>query len=343
MRVRKGYGCLILLALTVGPTNAVGQNLTDYVKARKSFGITQSTTSLALSTLMGEATMEIRATVKGVFSAENHTSILVEVPGTSPIMVRGGNIPQWLRNPNIEARMLIKARRNNEFSPLDAQLLKVIDEKTISDWESKQPPPVPINRQPSSNAKTSKREWIDYKSTSRSTTLAREPREWNVTAQEAIPVYADFIRSYNKKLTPQKATEIARGIIGFSVEFGVDARLITAMVLCESGFNPNTTSHKGAMGLGQLMPGTARGLGVRNAYDTYENLWGTVKLVRGHLEKYQTTGPNGERYPDLVLALAAYNAGSGAVRRHGGVPPYRETQNYIQKVIRWYKQLAGIQ
>jgi hypothetical protein len=343
MIVRNGYRHFILLLMAVGTTHALAQTLTDYVKARKSFGITQSTTSLALSTLIGEATMEIRATVKGVFSAENHASILVEVPGASPIMIRGGNIPHWLRNPNIEARMLIRARRTSEFSPLDAQLLHVIDEKTISDWESKQKPSTPPNRQPTSPSKTNKREWIDYKATSRSTTSTREPREWNVTVQEAVPVYADFIRSYNKKLTPQKATEIAKGIIGFSVEFGVDARLITAMVLCESGFNPNTTSHKGAMGLGQLMPGTARGLGVRNAYDTYDNLWGTVKLVRGHLEKYQTTGPNGERYPDLVLALAAYNAGSGAVRRHGGVPPYRETQNYIQKVIRWYKQLAGIQ
>ncbi|MER3465739.1 MAG: hypothetical protein C4340_00490, partial [Armatimonadota bacterium] len=107
------------------------------------------------------------------------------------------------------------------------------------------------------------------------------------------------------------------------------------------GFNPSATSYKGAMGLGQLMPGTARGLGVRNAYDTYENLYGTVRLVRGHLDKYASVGPNGQKYADLVLALAAYNAGSGAVKRHGGVPPYRETQNYIRKVIDWYKRLCG--
>jgi chaperonin GroEL len=105
---------------------------------------------------------------------------------------------------------------------------------------------------------------------------------------------------------------------------------------------PNATSRKGAAGLGQLMPSTARGLGVVDPYDPIQNLHGTVKLVRGHLEKYwaQTGDPNG--WEHVVLALAAYNAGSGAVRKHGGVPPYRETQNYVRKVIQVYKQLCGI-
>jgi soluble lytic murein transglycosylase-like protein len=89
------------------------------------------------------------------------------------------------------------------------------------------------------------------------------------------------------------------------------------------------------------MPGTARGLGVRDAYNTTENLWGTVRLIRGHLDKYSNSSIGGGKYDELVLALAAYNAGGGAVKRHDGVPPYKETQNYIKKVTAWYNRLCG--
>ncbi|MCB8931914.1 MAG: lytic transglycosylase domain-containing protein [Chthonomonadaceae bacterium] len=114
-----------------------------------------------------------------------------------------------------------------------------------------------------------------------------------------------------------------------------------AMLMVESGFDPGATSRTGAMGLGQLMPGTARGMGVGNPYDSIENLYGTVRLIRGHLDKYGKQTGNAGSYESLVLALAAYNAGGGAVARHGGVPPYRETQNYIRKVIALYERLSG--
>ncbi|MDM7460854.1 MAG: lytic transglycosylase domain-containing protein, partial [bacterium] len=157
-----------------------------------------------------------------------------------------------------------------------------------------------------------------------------------------LPEYAHFIRSRNPRLSQEQANQIAWAILRFSAHYGVDPRFIVAIVLVESGFNPDATSRKGAAGLGQLMPGTARGLGVVDPYDPIQNLHGTVKLVRGHLEKYwaQAGDPNG--WEHVILALAAYNAGSGAVRKHGGVPPYRETQNYVRKVIRVYKQLCGI-
>jgi soluble lytic murein transglycosylase-like protein len=82
---------------------------------------------------------------------------------------------------------------------------------------------------------------------------------------------------------------------------------------------------------------------VVDPYDPIQNLAGTVRLVRGHLERYwQQVGGDPNTWEHVVLALAAYNAGSGAVRRHGGVPPYKETQSYIRKVIAVYKQLCGI-
>ncbi|UCH34379.1 MAG: transglycosylase SLT domain-containing protein [Armatimonadota bacterium] len=146
-----------------------------------------------------------------------------------------------------------------------------------------------------------------------------------------LTAYADTIKYFNPRLDERERYTIAKYIIDFSERIGVDARLVMAVVACESNFNQNATSRAGAMGLGQLMPATARGMGVRNAYDAKENLWAAIRIVRGHLENQQG---------DIALALACYNAGSGAVRRYGGVPPYRETQNYIRKVINLYLQLA---
>jgi len=146
-----------------------------------------------------------------------------------------------------------------------------------------------------------------------------------------LAAYQQAIGHFNRRLSESQRVKIARSIIDFSRQIGVDARLVMAVVAAESNFNQFATSRAGAMGLGQLMPATARGMGVRNAYDTQENLWAAIRIVRGHLERNDG---------DLALALACYNAGPGAVRKHGGVPPYRETQNYIRRVIGLYLQMA---
>jgi hypothetical protein len=145
-----------------------------------------------------------------------------------------------------------------------------------------------------------------------------------------LAAYQQAVRYFNRRLSDQESLRIAANIINNSAALGVDARLVMAVVAVESGFNPNATSPKGAMGLGQLMPTTARGLGVRDAYDPEQNLSASVRLIGNHLSN---TG-------DISLALACYNAGAGAVRRYGGVPPYRETINYIRKVTSLYYRLA---
>ena len=106
-------------------------------------------------------------------------------------------------------------------------------------------------------------------------------------------------------------------------KYGIDPALLAGLVKQESGFNPNAGSPAGARGLTQLMPATAAGLGVTNVLDPVQSLEGGAKYLRAQLDAFGG---------DVTRALAAYNAGPGAVRRYGGVPPYAETQNYVRAV-----------
>ena len=128
----------------------------------------------------------------------------------------------------------------------------------------------------------------------------------------------------NKGLSAQQKLQVQALISKVAVEQGIDERLLKAVVQAESDFNPDEVSHTGAMGLMQLMPDTARELGVVDPFNPYQNLTGGSKYLKQMLTRF-----NG----DTSLALAAYNAGPGAVKRAGGIPNIAETKNYVSKIL----------
>ncbi len=145
----------------------------------------------------------------------------------------------------------------------------------------------------------------------------------NVRGDGLRPVPGFSGRRQIRSATPLPATAYDRYIEYLAKQTGVSGDLIKAVAMVESGFDPHAVSPKGALGLMQLMPAVARQYGVKNPYDPHQNLRGGATHLGSLLDRYDG---------DLRLALAAYNAGSGAVKRYRGVPPYRETRNYIRKV-----------
>lgn len=173
---------------------------------------------------------------------------------------------------------------------------------------------------------------VYYKAPERFNDQDERPRYDFTVSPEYVQAYVDRILACNARIDNETATQVATSLLNKCQLYGVDPRLMFALVAQESRFNPKAVSRSGAQGLGQLMPGTAAGLGVRNAFDIDDNLDGAVRYLA---EQLNTFGK-------LSHALAAYNAGPGAVKRYGGVPPYRETRNYVRVIWNHYCQLVGL-
>jgi len=145
------------------------------------------------------------------------------------------------------------------------------------------------------------------------------------TDKPAVRPSPVFSRLPSGNLVGGQYADLINGIAG---EEGVDPALVRAIIKAESNFEPNATSRKGAQGLMQLMPGTARRYAIRDTFDPEANIRGGVRYLRF----LQDLFPG-----QLALALAAYNAGENAVVRYNGIPPYPETRQYVNRVLQFYK------
>ncbi len=154
--------------------------------------------------------------------------------------------------------------------------------------------------------------------------------------QQEITRWAGWVKQHNAKLTDTECELIVRWVRDYSRLYGVDHRLIFAVIKAESDFDPTCVSHAGAVGLMQLMPSTARTVHVSNRWNVQENIRGGIQYLSQQLARYKGRS----NYEQCVLGLACYNAGPNAVKKYGGVPPYDETRRYVIKVTNTFYNLV---
>lgn len=160
----------------------------------------------------------------------------------------------------------------------------------------------------------------------------------NNNSKTKYPLVSGSYESVYPRLSQLEIQElmprINAAIETYSKAYGLDPKLIRAVIKEESGFQPFALSTSGAMGLMQLMPGTAAGLGVTDAYNIEQNILGGTQYLYYQLKDFDG---------DLSLALAAYNAGPNAVKQYGGIPPYEQTQRYVKKVLSTYQMYQALE
>ena len=292
-----------------------------------------------------DALIEVRGVIRGCARRdEGGTFILARDAGDTFMIDAQQKLPESIVDIARTVRVLARIPANqSSFSSLqliavtsefDAASLDIARAKRLAD--ARRAAAVPAKRMAS---RRSVRQAL-----SRRTALRRGRSRQTMLASRGIDLlsqYASAVQWFNPRLSPADAWRLAQSIVVYSQRYGMDARLIMAVIAVESNFNAYAVSSKGGMGLGQLMPGTASGLGVANPWSPEENIEGATRLLRGHLNRVGGA-VQAPTWGQIRLALACYNAGAGAVKKYQGVPPYRETQNYIKKIGRLYYQMCGL-
>ena len=347
----------LALALA-GPLTAAPAPLAVYLAARHSLSSPAAPPALLASAQQTPATFagrvfEVPATVCGLMGDDSQQTVLLSVDGGPTLAAR---LPtalcgvSWIDSGTRLRALVLVERTGNEQSLSNLRLLAAAPEDDVAEADRQ----AAAAQAARARLAALSRSGI---SPSRSLPFRRDsPDRTAVTgggghpvaalSENALRVYAPYrsaVRRLNPRLSENEVDTITTSILYFSERDRIDPRLTMATIIAESGFDTTSTSRTGAMGLGQLMPETARGLGVTDAYDPVQNIGASVHLLRGHLDKYGGAPADAGVIPlnQIALTMAAYNAGPGAVRKYHGVPPYRETRRYVARVASLYRQMCG--
>lgn len=362
LNLRAVFPLALLMGLAVSPVWAQGgyeyQSPTEYyLSARRLYPPVPNLTTRLLAqtpTRYQGKTLELTGRCTGIVKQGTGALLLLQSPRDGSLSLELDVVPTWLQ-PGGQLRVLVVAMGAPEGEIVlgmpDMQVVAVASESDIAAeeyaWardagtrarrEALREAALRANRaRLSASGSSVKRSKLPLPSRGG----ARSALTSNALA--AYPAYKEFISRWNTRLTDAEAGAMASSILLYSEKYDVDPRLVCALIIAESDFRPGITSRSGAMGLGQIMPESAREIGLTNPYDPVQSIAGATYLLRGRLDKYS----GGKSREDLemrhiILALASYNAGMGAVKKYGGVPPYRETQNYVRKIERIYRQLCA--
>ena len=307
--------------------------------------------------------MELRGTVGGVVETAEGLSMMLNLPESKAVTL---DVPkaeiivvQKYSTPTLRVLVRIGEGLGN-VAPLE--VLAIAHDSLVSSIETQEAAKDAARRRAQQQRQLQRQQASTYRpSTVRSSYASRggamppnlaigasnltayyQPR-LRERARPLFPPYYQYIGSINSRLGAEQIASITYHLLHFADQNNIDPRLVVAMIFAESHFNPNATSRSGAAGLGQLMPRTAASLGVNNPYDHVQNLDGSIRYLRSRLDTFadKALPGGGLSFDQITLALAAYNAGSGAVKKYKGVPPYRETQAYVKKIISMYRYLIG--
>jgi len=260
--------------------------------------------------------LQISGVIRGMAASGEQRMILLQLVDEATVEIECSGSHQEV-HAKARVRCLVKPREPSPSAPLD--LVDITWDKT----------PVELLREAARAAL--KFPVTDPAEIARSATELRRSHPMTSRAGDPSTICKRAIAYLNPRLDPREVDAISDSIVKYSAKYNVDPFLVVAVIAAESRFNPNARSYKGAMGLGQLMPATAAAHNV-DAWDPIANLNVAVRIISRNLSKY---------HGDWNKALAAYNAGSGAVDRYKGVPPYRETRNYLWKIYEYYCWLNG--
>ena len=362
-------------ALAAAPVCASGMEMGPYLKARVQFHYNRRITFSALqadpAAYVGQV-MELRGGIAGSAESDEGSLVILSLAdGASVDLLIPPKEVSWLKRYSTPSlRVLAKIGSNPDGNVVPFEVLAVAEDNAVSQEEARRAQEQAeqeaqrqrdLKEQERNNARQALEggnrgnlpsRHVPNRPAGNLAPGAFNPADANnpytaflsVRARPLFPAYRNYIAAQNPKLTAAQSAQIAANLLRFADQYDVDPRLVVAMIIAESDFDPLSTSKHGAKGLGQLMPETARSLGVNDAYDTAQNLQGSIRYLRSRLDTYadHSLPGGGLTIGQIRLAMAAYNAGTGAVKKYGGVPPYRETQAYVQRIERIYRQLAGI-